>query len=121
ALLIFGSFATSIFVMDLKLPFALGVVAAMVVIAVIAVALERVAIRPMVGRPPFSAAIVTVGLFIALLVIAFRLFESNPRLIGDPWRLNVLCLGGSPTENMGIAGCDGGVMVYQNAIARIVI
>lgn len=121
ALLIFGSFATSVFVMDLGLPFWAGVIAAMVVIALVSVGLERVAIRPMVGRPPFSAAIVTVGLFIALLVIAFRLFESNPRLIGDPWKLNVVCFGGTVTENLGIAGCDGGVMVYQSSIARFVI
>src|SRR5699024_3032277 len=71
--------------------------------------------------PPFSAAIVTVGLFIAMLVIAFRLFESNPRLIGDPWKLDVVCLGGTVTESFGITGCDGGIMIYQSAIARTVI
>lgn len=121
ALLIFGSFAASVFIMDFHLPFAVGVILAMALIAVVSAGLERVAIRPMVGRPPFSAAIVTVGLFIALLVIAFRLFESNPRLIGDPWQLSVVCLGGNSTESMGIAGCDGGIMIYQSAIARFVI
>jgi len=121
ALLIFGSFATSVLVMDLGLPFWAGAAAAMALIAVVSAGLERLAIRPMVGRPPFSAAIVTVGLFIALLIVAFRLFESNPRLIGDPWRLDVVCFGGVATENFGIAGCDGGVMVYQSAIARVVI
>ncbi len=121
ALLIFGSFATSVFVMDLGVPFWLGVLLGMAVIALVSAALERVAIRPMVGRPPFSAAIVTVGLFIALLVVAFRLFESNPRLIGDPWELDVVCLGGAGAENLGIAGCGDGVMIYQSAIARFVI
>lgn len=121
ALLIFGSFATSVFVMDMGMPFWAGVVVAMLTIAALAAVLERIAIRPMVGRPPFSAAIVTVGLFIVLLVIAFRLFESNPRLVGDPWKLSVLCLGGEQTENFGIIGCDGGIMVYESAIARFVI
>src|SRR5690606_31736227 len=82
ALLILGSFATSVFAIDAGLPFPVAVALAMLVIALLAAGIERVAIRPMVGRASFSAAIVTVGLFIALLVVAFRLFESNPRIVG---------------------------------------
>ncbi len=121
ALLILGSFATSVLAMDAGLPFPVAVLLAMAVIALFSAGIERVAIRPMVGRPPFSAAIVTVGLFIVLLVLAFRLFESNPRIVGDPWQLNVVCLGGMRVESFGIAGCDGGVMIYESAIARFVI
>lgn len=121
ALLILGSFATSVFAMDMGLPFAVAVMLAMATIALLSAVVERVAIRPMVGRPAFSAAIVTVGLFIALLVVAFRLFASNPRLIGDPWQLNVVCLGGTKVESFGVTGCEGGVMIYESAIARVVI
>lgn len=121
ALLIMGTFAASVFAMDVGLPFWAAVALAMLVIAALSAGIERVAIRPMVGRPAFSAAIVTVGLFIALLVIAFRLFESNPRIVGDPWQLNVVCLGGTRVESFGISGCEGGVMIYESAIARFVI
>jgi branched-chain amino acid transport system permease protein len=121
ALLILGTFATSVLATQLGVPFFVAVPIAMLVIAALAAGIERVAIRPMVGRPPFSAAIVTVGLFIVLLVIAFRLFDSKPRTVGDPWQLSSLCLGGETTDSFGVAGCSGGVQIYENAIARFVI
>lgn len=121
ALLILGTFATSVFATQLGMPFFAAVAMAMLVIAALSIGVERVAIRPMVGRPAFSAAIVTVGLFIILLVVAFRLFDSKPRTVGDPWQLQSLCLGGKVTESFGVAGCTGGVQIYENAIARFVI
>lgn len=121
ALMILGVFATSVFATQLGLPFWAAVLLAMLVLAALSVGIERVAIRPMVGRPPFSAAIVTVGLFIVLLVIAFRLFDSNPRTVGDPWQLRTLCLGGEVSESYGIVSCTGGVQIYESAVARFVI
>ena len=121
ALLILGSFATSTLATDAGLPFWAAVPLAMLTIAALAVGIERAAIRPMVGRPPFSAAIVTVGLFIALLVIAFRLFDSKPRTVGDPWQLRAICVGGEAGDAYGLTSCTGGFLVYENAIARLVI
>lgn len=121
ALMILGAFATSVFATQLGLPFWAAVLLAMLVLAAASVGIERVAIRPMVGRPAFSAAIVTVGLFIVLLVLAFRLFDSNPRTVGDPWQLNTLCLGGEVGESFGVVSCTGGVQIYESAVARIVI
>jgi len=121
AIMILGTFATSVFATQLGMPFFAAVPLAMLVVAALSVGIERVAIRPMVGRPAFSAAIVTVGLFIVLLVLAFRLFDSQPRTVGDPWQLQSLCLGGERTESFGVAGCVGGVQIYENAIARLVI
>lgn len=121
ALLILGSFATSVFSGELGIPFPAAVLLAVLAVALLSAGIERVAIRPMVGRPAFSAAIVTVGLFIALLVVVFRLFESNPRLIGDPWQLRVLCLGSSSSDASAPAGCADGVLIYESTVARIVI
>lgn len=121
ALLILGTFATSVFATQAGLPFGVAVILAMLVVALLSAGIERVAIRPMVGRPPFSAALVTVGLFIALLVLAFRLFDSQPRTVGDPWQLRSICIGGTATESFGIVGCTGGVQIYESAIARFVI
>ncbi|MDE0545717.1 branched-chain amino acid ABC transporter permease [Microbacterium sp. C7(2022)] len=121
ALLILGTFATSVLATQAGLPFFAAVPIAMLVIAVLSAGIERVAIRPMVGRPAFSTAIVTVGLFILLLVIAFRLFDSQPRTVGDPWQLRSICVGGEVTESFGVTGCSGGIQIYENAIARFVI
>lgn len=121
ALLILGTLCTSVFATQLGVPFFGAVALAMVTVGVLSALIERVAIRPMVGRPPFSAAIVTVGLFIVLLVVAFRLFDSKPRTVGDPWQLSSVCLGGTTTETFGVTGCAGGVQIYENAIARFVI
>lgn len=117
ALLILGSFTASALAVDAGLPFFVAVPLAMVVIGLLSAGIERVAIRPMIGRPVFSTAIVTIGIFIALLIVAFRLFDSRPRTVGDPWQLLSICLGGEATNN----GCVGGVLVYQNTIARIII
>jgi branched-chain amino acid transport system permease protein len=51
---------------------------------------ERIALRPMVGRPSFSAATVTVGVFIVLLVLAFRLVGTDILTVGDPWGLSTI-------------------------------
>lgn len=117
ALLILGSFTASVFAVEAGVPFFVAVPAAMIVIGLLSAGIERVAIRPMVGRPVFSTAIMTIGIFIALLIVAFRLFDSRPRTVGDPWQLLSICLGGDSSAG----GCVGGVLVYQNTIARIVI
>jgi len=112
-LLILGTFFCSVFAVDLGLPFWVALLLGMLVVGLIGAAVERVAIRPMVGRPVFAAALVTVGLFTILLILAFRLFDSASRTINDPWQLNQLCLLAGDT------GCA--VPVYHNTIARFAI
>lgn len=121
ALLILGAYTASVLGLDMGMPFAVAVIAAMLIIALLSAGIERVAIRPMVGKPPFSAAIVTIGLFVAMLVVAFRLFGANARVVNDPWGSSLFCLGGNVTENFGVQSCDGGVMVMQASVARFVI
>lgn len=112
-LYILGAFFCSYFAVSIGLPFAVAVILAMIVVALVGAAVERVAIRPMVGRPVFAAALVTVGLFTILLILAFRLFDSRSRTINDPWGLKRFCLLGGET------GCA--IPVYQNTVARFVI
>jgi branched-chain amino acid transport system permease protein len=83
-LMVLGAYFTSLYVRGYGLPFWVGVVAAMVTMALLSALIERVALRPMVGQPVFSAAMVTVGLFFALLVLAGRLIRQ-PIFMGDPW------------------------------------
>jgi len=107
ALMILGAYFTSWFVVSLGLPFPVGVIAAMVVLAGIGALTERLAMRPLVGQPVFSAAMVTVGAFIVLTVVANRLMGPDIFSVGDPWGLR-------PVE-------FGGVRLFQVDIAKTVI
>lgn len=107
ALMILGAYFTSLFVFNLGLPFVVAVIAAMITMAAIAAIAERIALRPMVGEPPFSAAMVTVGVFFILLIVAFRLIGTQVITVGDPWGL----------ERMDIAG----IRIFQVDVAKFVI
>ena len=87
ALMIMGAYFTSWFVFSFGLPFPVAVVAAMIVMAGVGAFTERVAMRPLVGQPVFSAAMVTVGVFIVLTVVANRLIGPDILTVGDPWGL----------------------------------
>lgn len=93
-LMIIGAWFTNVFVRQVGLPFWVGVLAAMVAMALVSAGIERVALRPMVGEPVFAAAMVTVGLFFALLVLASRLIPQ-PITMGDPWGLEQFGLFGT--------------------------
>jgi branched-chain amino acid transport system permease protein len=93
ALMVLGAYFTAYFGRSLGLPFVVAVVLAMVAVAAIAALSERIALRPMVGEPPFAAAMVTVGLFIVLTVLGARLIGANVLSIGDPWGLEIADLG----------------------------
>ena len=87
ALMIMGAYFTSWFVFSVGLPFPAAVIAAMIVMAGVGAITERVAMRPLVGQPVFSAAMVTVGVFIVLTVVANRLIGPDILTAGDPWGL----------------------------------
>jgi branched-chain amino acid transport system permease protein len=93
ALMVLGAYFTAYFGRSLGLPFAVAVLLAMIAVAAIAALSERIALRPMVGEPPFAAAMVTVGLFIVLTVLGARLIGANVLSIGDPWGLEIADLG----------------------------
>jgi branched-chain amino acid transport system permease protein len=93
ALMVLGAYFTAYFTRSVGVPFALSVVLAMLAVALIAALSERIALRPMVGEPPFAAAMVTVGLFIVLTIVANRLIGPNVLTVGDPWGLEIYDLG----------------------------
>lgn len=103
ALMILGAFFTGYFGVSIGLPFIVSVILAMIVLAAIGLASERIALRPMVGRPAFSAATVTVGLFIVFLVLAGRLLGSELLIVNDPFGLNTLDVLGARIFTVDIA------------------
>lgn len=103
ALMILGAFFTGSFGNALGLPFWLSVLLGMAVMAIIGMIIERVALRPMVGRPAFSAATVTVGVFIILLIVAGRLIGSELLTVNDPFGLNTIDVLGTRLFTIDIA------------------
>lgn len=112
-LLILGTWFTSVLAVDRGMPFWVAVALAVLIVAVVSMGVERVAIRPMVGRPVFATALVTVGLFIILLLVAFRLFAARARTINDPWQLERWCL------VQGEVMCS--VPLYQHHVGKVAV
>src|ERR671918_1194818 len=106
-LMILGAYFPSAFAVDRGVPFPLAALAAIAATALVAIAVERIAMRPMVGQPPFAAAMVTVGVFLALQVVAGDLIGLEQRQVGDPWGLDQSTI--------------AGVSVFHNDVARIAI
>jgi branched-chain amino acid transport system permease protein len=87
--------------------FWLAVPIATVLIALCALAVERTVIRPMIGRPVFAIAIITIGLDIAIRTIAHAYLGFNVRHVNDPWG----------ERTMGL----GPVIVQQRHLATVIV
>ena len=75
------------FVLFAGLSFFISLAAAALVTALLALVIERLAIRPMVGRPAFVVAIITIGIDIAVRVVASGFIGLGARPISNPWGL----------------------------------
>jgi branched-chain amino acid transport system permease protein len=75
-----------------------------VLTGVLGLAVERVAVRPMVGRPVFTIAIITLGIDIAVRVVVNGFIGINVRQVSDPWGLSTWTL-------------PGGIVVEQRHVA----
>ncbi|AQZ60419.1 High-affinity branched-chain amino acid transport system permease protein LivH (TC 3.A.1.4.1) [[Actinomadura] parvosata subsp. kistnae] len=62
-------------------------------IAGVALAIERVAIRPMVGRPVFVVAIITLGIDVVVRVVVNAFIGRDVRQVGDPWGFMQVSIG----------------------------
>lgn len=76
----------------------IGFVAAVVFgtlgIALLALVVERIAIRPMVGQAVFTIAIITIGVDIVVRVVAGGFIGTDVRVVHDPWQLDAFRVGG---------------------------
>lgn len=63
----------------------LSVIVALMFAAVLGLIIERVAIRPMIGQPLFAVAVITLGLEIALRVMANDTVKIQFRNTNAPW------------------------------------
>ncbi|MEV0146029.1 MULTISPECIES: branched-chain amino acid ABC transporter permease [unclassified Nonomuraea] len=66
---------------------------AALLVAGVALGVERTAIRPMVGRPVFVVAIITLGVDVVLRVVVNAFIGRDVRQVGDPWGFALVELG----------------------------
>ena len=88
-----GAFVAVSFVNLLELPFFVGVVATLGVMAVVGAVLERLLLRPMIGEPHFAVLMLTIGLGFLLRAIAGAIWGNEPRALETPYAGEVLRLG----------------------------
>ena len=83
---LFGAYFTYNVAETWGLPFYLGVVVAMAGGAVVGATVERVALRPMIGKPPFAAIMITIGVLFVIEQIVTSIWGFNAHNLGDPWK-----------------------------------
>ena len=92
-MMMLGAFIAFTFINGLGFPFAWGLLATIVCMAVIGVVIERVILRPMIGEPPFAVLMITIGLGFILRAIAGAVWGNEPRSISSPLSGGVVRLG----------------------------
>lgn len=84
ALMVCGGLFTYHFSAELGWPFWPSLAVAVVCGAILGAIVERLALRPMVGKPVFTLAIITIGVDVVLRVLANRYIGSQARPIEYP-------------------------------------
>jgi branched-chain amino acid transport system permease protein len=93
ALMVAGAMSVVYFRFTLGLNFWIALVLGALAAAVIGLVVERITLRPMVGKPVFVVAIITLGLDIVIRVIVNRFIGLNIQPVGDPWGLSTIRAG----------------------------
>ena len=103
ALLLLGGFWVVLFSTVIQLPFYVAVLLAAVLSGATGIVVERSALRPMVGKPIFAVAIMTIGINTVLTILALAGLGVDIRQLGDPWGLEVTHLGALTISHREIA------------------
>lgn len=89
ALMLWGGWFVIYFTSTHGMNFYLAVALALVVAALSGIVIERLFLRPMVGKPIFSVAIMTIGIDLVLRVTSGNWYDVGLRSTGDPWGFNL--------------------------------
>ena len=93
-IMMLGAFVAYVFINGLGWSFPVGVVAAVLVMAMVGVMLERVLVRPMIGEPHFAVLMLTIGLSFVLRAIASAIWGNEPKALATPYAGEIVELGG---------------------------
>jgi len=84
-----------------------------VVGAMIGATVERVALRPMIGQPPFAAIMITIGVLFVLEQIVTSIWGFQALDLGDPWGNGKVAAGDvtMAVRNLWSVGLAGGALL----------
>ena len=85
ALAVVGAGIISALAVDRGVPFWIAFIIGIIFTGLIGLLVERTFLRPMVGEPVFSVAILTIGIDILLRTILNNWIGIDPRYLGDPF------------------------------------
>ena len=92
-IMMLGAFFAFTYINILELNFFLAVIATIVTMAVLGALLERVVLRTMIGEPPFSVLMLTIGLGFIIRAVAGAVWGSEPRALPTPYSGGVFKIG----------------------------
>jgi branched-chain amino acid transport system permease protein len=87
----------------LEVSFWVAVPVAAALTGVLALGVERLAVRPMIGRPAFVVAIITLGVDVAVRVVVNAFIGLDVRNVLDPWGLRTVGVGGIDMQQRHLA------------------
>lgn len=93
-LMMMGAFVAFTFINLAGLPFVVGFAIALAAMFGFGMALERGALRPMIGEPPFAVLMLTIGVGFAIRTVVVNVWGTNPHTLDVPYAGEVLKLGG---------------------------
>ena len=85
ALAVVGAGFISSLAVDRGIPFWVALILGVLITGILSLLIERTFLRPMVGEPVFSVAILTIGIDILLRTTLDNWIGLNPRYLGDPF------------------------------------
>ncbi len=103
ALMAAGATAVALLTGQAGLGFYTAVVVAVVGAALLGAGVERTVLRPMVGKPVFILAIITLGLDVVIRNVTNRFIGFNVRPMNDPWGLDRTTLLGITIQHRHLA------------------
>ena len=115
ALVVVGAGLISALAVDRGVPFWIAFIAGILLTGIIGLVMERTFLRPMVGEPVFSVAILTIGIDILLRTVLNNWIGLNPRYLGDPFQsfgnFGSVNVGGVTLKYLEIAALFTGVVL----------
>ncbi|MFD7656714.1 branched-chain amino acid ABC transporter permease [Actinosynnema sp. NPDC059797] len=94
--------------------FFLAVPVAALVIAALALGVERTVLRPMIGKPVFVVAIITIGVDVVVRVVANAFIGLDVLPVGDPWGLATVSL-------LGVEVQQRYLVMFATTVAVVVV
>ena len=103
-IMMLGAYVAITFITIWDWPYYWAVPAAIAVMALVGVVLERILLRPMIGEPHFAVLMMTIGLGFVLRAVAGAIWGNEPRAMPTPYSGGVIRLGESVIgyENLAI-------------------